>query len=64
MLDIQGNIANAAVLTTHLRMRPFIAKAAGENKSQWIWAASRRWQWENPDRRLMGPVEGDALLCH
>ena len=45
LLDIQGNVQNAAVLITKLRRRPFVG---GDYKpGEWVWRVER-WQFEDP----------------
>ncbi len=45
ILDIQGNIQNAAVLRAVLRTRPFVG--GGYRPGEWTWRVER-WQWEDP----------------
>jgi len=45
MLDIQGNIQNAAVLITKLRRRPFVG--GNYKPGEWVWRVER-WQFEDP----------------
>ena len=54
VLDIQGNIQNAAVLVMKLRMRPFAGVAY--KPGQWIWRVDR-WQWEDPDEHTWVPYQ-------
>ena len=55
VLDVQGNIQNAAVLMTTLRNRTFI-ESAGANNSTWIWRVDR-WQWHFPNETTWTPVQ-------
>ena len=52
VLDLQGNIQNAAVLLKRLRRRPFVS--AGYREGEWVWRADR-WQWEDPEERNWVP---------
>jgi hypothetical protein len=52
VLDIQGNIQNAAVLVMKLRMRPFVG--GNYKPGEWVWRVER-WQWENPDEHTWVP---------
>ncbi|MCK4293053.1 MAG: hypothetical protein KAY65_07635 [Planctomycetes bacterium] len=52
VLDIQGNIQNAAALVMKLRTRPFVG---GDYKpGEWVWRIER-WQWEDPDEHTWVP---------
>lgn len=52
VLDIHGNIQNAAVLVMKLRTRPFVG---GDYKpGEWVWRIER-WQWEDPDEHTWVP---------
>jgi hypothetical protein len=53
ILDMQGNIQNAAILAVQLRTRPF-AEGMGTNTDTWIWRI-QRWQWHNPDEVTWQP---------
>jgi len=52
VLDIQGNIQNAAVLVMKLRTRPFVG--GGYKPGEWVWRVER-WQWENPEEHTWVP---------
>ena len=52
VLDIQGNIQNAAVLVAKLRTRPFVG--GDYTPGEWVWRVER-WQWENPDEHTWVP---------
>jgi hypothetical protein len=52
VLDLQGNIQNAAVLLKRLRRRAFVS--AGYREGEWVWRADR-WQWEDPEERNWVP---------
>jgi hypothetical protein len=54
ILDIQGNIQNAAVLLMQLRQRPFVG--GGYQPGEWVWRIDR-WQWEDPDERTWVPYQ-------
>ncbi|MAE59914.1 MAG: hypothetical protein CMJ49_01005 [Planctomycetaceae bacterium] len=45
VLDVQGNIQNAAVLVAFLRKRPFVG--GGYKPGEWTWRVER-WHWEDP----------------
>jgi hypothetical protein len=54
VLDIQGNIQNAAILTRQLRTRPFVG---GHYKpGEWVFRATR-WQWEAPQDVTWAPYQ-------
>ncbi len=52
VLDIQGNIQNAAVLVMKLRTRPFVG--GDYQPGEWVWRLER-WQWENPEEDTWVP---------
>ncbi len=54
VLDIQGNIQNAAVLVMKLRTRPFVG--GGYKPGEWVWRIER-WQWEDPDEHTWVPYQ-------
>jgi hypothetical protein len=54
ILDIQGNIQNAAVLVTRLRTRAFTG--GGYKPGEWVWRVER-WQWEYPDEDTWAPFQ-------
>ena len=54
VLDIQGNIQNAAVLVTRLRRRAFVGGAY--KQGEWVWRVER-WQWEFPDEDTWTPYQ-------
>ena len=54
VLDIQGNIQNAAVLVTRLRTRPFVG--GGYQPGEWVWRVER-WQWEFPEEDTWVPYQ-------
>ena len=54
VLDIQGNIQNAAVLVTRLRTRPFVG--GGYKPGEWVWRVER-WQWEYPEEDTWVPYQ-------
>lgn len=53
LLDIQGNIQNAAALMTTVRTTPF-AEGLGTTHGIWIWRVDR-WQWESPEDEQWSP---------
>ena len=54
VLDIQGNIQNAALLVMKLRTRPFVG--GDYQPGEWVWRVER-WQWENPDEHTWVPYQ-------
>lgn len=52
ILDMQGNIQNAAILTRQLRTRKFIG--GDYKKGEWVFRVTR-WQWESPDEQTWAP---------
>ena len=54
VLDIQGNIQNAAVLVMKLRTRPFVG--GNYQPGEWVWRVER-WQWEDPDEHTWVPFQ-------
>lgn len=52
VLDIQGNVQNAAILTRHLRTRAFTG--GKYKKGEWVFRVTR-WQWESPDEITWAP---------
>jgi hypothetical protein len=54
VLDIQGNVQNAAVLLLQVRHRPFVG--GGYQPGEWIWRVDR-WQWEDPDEHTWVPFQ-------
>lgn len=52
VLDLQGNIQNAAILTRQLRTRKFVG--GNYKKGEWVFRVTR-WQWESPDERTWAP---------
>jgi len=54
ILDIRGNIQNAALLLMHLRRRPFVG--GGYRAGEWVWRVDR-WQWEDPDEHTWVPYQ-------
>ena len=54
VLDIQGNIQNAAVLVTKLRRRPFVGGTY--QPGEWVWRVER-WQWEYPEEDTWVPYQ-------
>ena len=54
VLDIQGNIQNAAIIVAKLRTRPFVGGAY--KKGEWVWRVER-WQWEFPEEDTWVPYQ-------
>jgi len=54
LLDIQGNIQNAAVLLLQVRRRPFVG--GNYQPGEWVWRVDR-WQWEDPDEHTWVPYQ-------
>ncbi|NQT92152.1 MAG: hypothetical protein HQ559_05270 [Lentisphaerae bacterium] len=54
ILDLQGNIQNAALLLFQLRRRPFVG--GGYKPGEWVWRVDR-WQWEDPDEKTWVPYQ-------
>ena len=54
ILDIQGNIQNAAVLLMQVRRRPFVG--GNYQPGEWVWRVDR-WQWEDPDEHTWVPYQ-------
>lgn len=52
ILDIQGNIQNAAILTRQLRSRKFVG--GKYKRGEWVFRVTR-WQWESPDEITWAP---------
>lgn len=54
ILDIRGNIQNAALLLMQLRRRAFVG--GGYRQGEWVWRVDR-WQWEDPDEHTWVPYQ-------
>ncbi|MCX5659108.1 MAG: hypothetical protein NTW19_05215 [Planctomycetota bacterium] len=55
LLDLQGNIQNAAALMTGVRTTPF-SEGMGVTHGTWIWRVDR-WQWESPEDDQWNPYD-------
>ena len=60
VLDVQGNIQNAAVLVTKLRTRPFVG--GGYRPGECVWRVERR-LWEFPDEHTWVPNQDLPLYA-
>ena len=60
VLDMVGNIQNAAVLVSRLRTRPFVG--GGYKQGEWVWRVER-WQWEFPEEDTWSPYQERPYYC-
>ncbi|MEX0654770.1 MAG: hypothetical protein WD534_07495 [Phycisphaeraceae bacterium] len=54
VLDLQGNLQNAALLMMQLRRRPFVG--GGYRQGEWVWRVDR-YQWEDPMEHTWAPYQ-------